>query len=72
MKSGDSYKGFETWFNGIRMRVKMYLYVFFIFLGVQIVLTIVASYFFHGDVYAAFLGYLKAAVNPSSAVAFLC
>ena len=43
MKNDDSYKGFETWFNGIRMRVKMYLYVFVIFLGAQIVLTIIAS-----------------------------
>ena len=66
MKNDDSYKGFETWFNGIRMRVKMYLYVFVIFLGAQIVLTIIASYFFHGDVYTAFLGYLKISVKTKT------
>ncbi len=66
MRNSDSYKGFETWFNGIRMSIKMYLYLFAIFLGAQIVLTIVASYFLHGDVYAALLEHLKTAVKTKT------
>lgn len=66
MRNSDSYKGFETWFNGIRMSIKMYLYLLAIFLGVQIVLTIIASYFLHGDVYGAFLGYIKTAVKSKT------
>ena len=66
MRSSDSYKGFETWFNGVRMSIKMYLYLFAIFLGVQIVLTIMASYFLHGEVYGAFLGYIRAAVKSKT------
>ena len=66
MRNSDSYKGFETWFNGIRMSIKMYLYLFAIFLGVQIVLTIIVSYFLHGDIYTAFFGYLKTTVKSKT------
>jgi type IV conjugative transfer system coupling protein TraD len=52
LKTTNSYKGFETWWNGIRMSMKMYLYVFLIFLAVQIVLTIGVSYLIHGHRYA--------------------
>jgi len=54
----NSYKGFETWWNGIRMSVKMYLYVFFIFLALQIAITILASYLIHGHRYAILFRYI--------------
>jgi len=58
MKTTNSYKGFETWWNGIRMSMKMYLYVFFILLGFQIIITIGVSYVLYGHRYAAIGNYI--------------
>jgi type IV secretory pathway TraG/TraD family ATPase VirD4 len=54
----NSYKGFETWWNGLRMSAKMYIYVFVIFLVFQIIITIGVSYLLHGHRYSLFFGYL--------------
>jgi hypothetical protein len=54
LKDSASYKGFETWFNGIRMSIKMYLYLLAIFIGVQVAILLAANYFLHGGVYAGF------------------
>lgn len=52
------YKGFETWWNSLRMAIKMHLYVLCIFFAVQILITIAITYFFYGPRYSAFAGYL--------------
>jgi type IV secretory pathway TraG/TraD family ATPase VirD4 len=54
----DTYKGFETWWNGIRMSMKMYIYVFIIFFVLQIFLTIGVSYFMHSQKYTVFARYI--------------
>lgn len=41
----------------------MYLYLFVIFMAVQIMLMIAANHFLHGEVYAAFGRYLRASVK---------
>jgi hypothetical protein len=53
VKSTNSYKGFETWFNGLRMAIKMHLYIFLILLLLQIVITLTVTYFLQGQRYAA-------------------
>lgn len=58
LKTSDSYKGFETWWNGIRMSMKMYVYVFFMFLVAQVVLTVGISYLIHGHRYATVARYI--------------
>lgn len=63
LKDSASYKGFETWFNGVRMSIKMYLYLFVIFVAVQMIIIITANYFLHGGVYAGFFGYLRTSLK---------
>ena len=58
MKSTNSYKGFETWFNGLRMAIKMHLYILLIFLVLQIIITMTVTYFLQGKRYAAVGRYL--------------
>jgi len=53
VKSTNSYKGFETWFNGLRMAIKMHLYIFLIFLLLQIMITLAVTYFLQGQRYGA-------------------
>lgn len=72
MKRTDSYKGFETWWNGIRMSVKMHVYVFFMFLVFQIIITAGVSYYLHEHRYALFgrylLGIFKANQTPDMGI----
>lgn len=61
MKKAESFKGFETWFNSFRMTYKMYVYVFAVFIGFQILITVLVNYILHGPKYAAFARYLSTA-----------
>lgn len=52
-----AYQGFETWFNALRMKIKMYIYISIGFLAVQIALTIAINYYMTGGAYASFAKY---------------
>ena len=58
MKRTNSYKGFEMWFNGLRMAVKMHLYVFLLFFTIQVIITSIVTYYIRGEWYTEVAKYL--------------
>ncbi|MDR2017907.1 MAG: type IV secretion system DNA-binding domain-containing protein [Syntrophobacterales bacterium] len=63
IKKTNSYKGFETWFNGIRMALKMHLYVFLAFFVIHIITALTVTYFLQGKRYAVLGRYLLDSVK---------
>jgi type IV conjugative transfer system coupling protein TraD len=57
LKKDQGFKGFETWLTSVKMRFKMHLYIGIAFLLVQLIITLAASYIFHGGAWRLIFNY---------------
>ncbi|MCX5827111.1 MAG: type IV secretion system DNA-binding domain-containing protein [Deltaproteobacteria bacterium] len=49
MNENNTFKGFETWFNNVRMALKMHMYIIIIDLAVCLLIASSIVYYRHGD-----------------------
>ncbi|MFZ6007208.1 MAG: type IV secretion system DNA-binding domain-containing protein [Nitrospirota bacterium] len=58
LRKDQSYKGFETWWNAVRMHMKMSLYIGVAILVAQVVITLILSYFKYGEAWGIVFQYV--------------
>jgi type IV secretory pathway TraG/TraD family ATPase VirD4 len=58
MRKDETYKGWETWYNGFQMSLKMYLHIFVGFVVAHLIIGIIGSWLTHGERYASIARYL--------------
>lgn len=63
MIANNPYKGFEAWWNSLRMTAKMHMYVIGIFVVIQLISLILIDYFFYGYWYEELFKYLFACLK---------